>query len=62
MGIKSIFARTKLGDYGKAIRTAPREVLFNRRLLLTCFLFACGAVPLSKSCPHGSIAKVGQHG
>lgn len=49
MGIKSVFARTKLADYGKAIRTAPREVIFNRRLLLTALLFALGAVPLSES-------------
>ena len=48
MGIKTIFARTKLADYGKAIRTAPREVILNRRLLLTALLFALGAVPLSK--------------
>ncbi|KAJ6780015.1 hypothetical protein PWT90_05531 [Aphanocladium album] len=47
MGIKAIFARTKLGSYGTAIRTAPREVLFNRQLLLTALLFACGAVPLT---------------
>ncbi len=48
MGIKAIWARTKLGSYGSAFREAPREILFNKMLLLTCLLFACGAVPLSK--------------
>lgn len=48
MGIKDVFARTKLGSYGTAIRTAPHELLFNRTLLLTSLLFACGAVPLSE--------------
>lgn len=49
MGIKTIWGRTKLGSYGSAFREAPREILYNKMLLLTCLLFACGAVPLSKS-------------
>ncbi|OAA80696.1 General substrate transporter [Akanthomyces lecanii RCEF 1005] len=47
MSIKAIWARTKLGSYGSAFREAPREILFNKMLLLTCLLFACGAVPLT---------------
>ncbi|OAA69133.1 General substrate transporter [Cordyceps fumosorosea ARSEF 2679] len=47
MGTKTMFARTKLGSYGSTIRSAPREVLYNRRLLLTSFIFACAAVPLT---------------
>ncbi|OAR02105.1 hypothetical protein LLEC1_05475 [Akanthomyces lecanii] len=47
MGFKAIWARTKLGSYGAAFREAPREILYNKMLLLTCLLFSCGAVPLT---------------
>ncbi|KAF2163545.1 hypothetical protein M409DRAFT_37246 [Zasmidium cellare ATCC 36951] len=49
--VKDVFARSPLAQYGKTVRTAPREMIFNRRMILTAMLYATCAVPLSK-CPY----------
>jgi hypothetical protein len=45
MGATSVFTESMLANYGKAIRAAPREVIFNRNLLLSVLLYAMSAVP-----------------
>lgn len=48
MGIKELFLRSPLANYGKAIRSAHREVIFNRNVILSAMLFAMSAIPASK--------------
>jgi hypothetical protein len=48
MGIKELFLRSPLANYGKAIRSAPREVIFNHDVILSAMLFATSAIPASK--------------
>lgn len=48
MGVKEVFLRSPLANYGKAIRSAPREVIFNRNVILSAILFAMSAIPASK--------------
>jgi hypothetical protein len=48
MGIKAAFSRSLLANYGKAIRSAPRQVIFNGSLILSAMLYAFAAVPASK--------------
>ncbi|PVH84075.1 MFS general substrate transporter [Cadophora sp. DSE1049] len=45
MGIKAMVTNSLLANYGKSIRTAPREVIFNRSLLLSPMLYAFSAIP-----------------
>ncbi|OBT94109.1 hypothetical protein VE01_06981 [Pseudogymnoascus verrucosus] len=45
MGVKEVFLRSPLANYGKAIRSAPREVIFNRNVILSAILFAMSAIP-----------------
>ncbi|KFX99698.1 hypothetical protein V497_01539 [Pseudogymnoascus sp. VKM F-4516 (FW-969)] len=45
MGIKELFLRSPLANYGKAIRSAPREVIFNHDVILSAMLFATSAIP-----------------
>lgn len=49
MGFKQLIQASPIANYGKAIRAAPREVIFNRQLLLSCVLYAMSAVPVSES-------------
>lgn len=48
MGLKYLIKASPIANYGKAIRGAPREVIFNRQLLLSCVLYAMSAIPASK--------------
>ncbi|GJN72458.1 hypothetical protein PCL_03239 [Purpureocillium lilacinum] len=43
---KDILRRSPLADYGKALREAPRETIFNRRLLFSAIVYACGGMPV----------------
>ncbi|VUC37192.1 unnamed protein product [Clonostachys rosea] len=43
---KDVLRRSPLADYGKAVREAPRETIFNRRLLFSAFIYACGGLPV----------------
>jgi len=49
MGFKTILRQSTISNYGKAIRTAPREVIFNRPLIFSVMLYAMSAIPASKS-------------
>lgn len=45
---ESIMRKSPLANYGKAIREAPREAIFNRHLLFSAFVYALGGMPVSK--------------
>lgn len=49
MGIKEFFLRSPLANYGKTIRTAPKEIILNRSLIFSSILYAMCALPASKS-------------
>lgn len=48
MGLKVILSRTSLAQYVAKIKAAPREVILSRKLLLSAFMYATAAIPLSK--------------
>jgi hypothetical protein len=43
-----MFIQSSLASYGQAIRHAPREVVFNRSLILSALLYATCSMPVSK--------------
>lgn len=47
MGLKGVFQGSMLAEYGRKIKAAPREVMLSRSLLLSCFMYATSAIPLS---------------
>lgn len=49
MGLQDFFAKSALAKHVNAVKSAPREVCFNRTLLLTAFFYAQAAVTVSKS-------------
>lgn len=49
MGFGDILRRTTLAEYSRKIKSAPREVILSRRLLLSAMMYATAAIPLSKS-------------
>lgn len=51
MKFKNPLHASSLAGYGKAIREAPREVIFNRNLLLSSLVYAFGGFPVSKLAP-----------
>ncbi|KAK5994504.1 Quinate permease-like protein [Cladobotryum mycophilum] len=57
MGLKRILDQSALFTYARAIKAAPREVIFNRTLLLTSLLYALSALPLTWD--QGSAAVLG---
>ena len=44
----SIARKSPLASYGRAMREAPRETIFNRHLLFSAFVYALGGMPVSK--------------
>ena len=48
MGLKDLLGRTTLANYVAKIRAAPREVILSPRLLLSAFMYATAAIPLSQ--------------
>ncbi|KAJ5179208.1 hypothetical protein N7492_002418 [Penicillium capsulatum] len=46
MTLKDILRKSSLTGYGKAIREAPREIIFNRYLMLSTLVYATGGVPV----------------
>lgn len=48
MTFRDVFRNSPLAGYGKAIREAPREIIFNRQLLFSCLTYAFGGFPVSK--------------
>lgn len=48
MKFKNPLQASSLAGYGKAIREAPRKVIFNRHLLLSSLVYAFGGFPVSK--------------
>ncbi|KAL2815807.1 general substrate transporter [Aspergillus cavernicola] len=47
MTIKSIFTDSTVARYVKAIKDSPRELIFNRRLLMTAALYAMAGMPIT---------------
>ncbi|TPX09911.1 uncharacterized protein E0L32_008933 [Thyridium curvatum] len=47
MGLGNVFARSTLGKYAKSIRSSPRELICNHRLLLTAALYAMAGIPIT---------------
>lgn len=52
MGIKALLSNSTLGHYVRTIRSCPRELIFNRQLLLTVAMYAMSGIPISKSSSH----------
>lgn len=48
MGLGNVFARSTLGKYAKSIKSSPRELICNHRLLLTAALYAMAGIPISE--------------
>ena len=48
MNFRNIAAKSSLANYGRAIRNTPREVVFNRNLILSAILYAMSAIPASE--------------
>ena len=48
MAIKDIFANSTLAKYARVIQATPREIIFNKQLLLSTLLYATASMPLSK--------------
>ncbi|KAF9879322.1 hypothetical protein CkaCkLH20_02865 [Colletotrichum karsti] len=46
MTTRHILQKSPLAGYGKAIREAPRETIFNRPLLLSSLVYALGGMPV----------------
>ncbi|KAK1149014.1 hypothetical protein N8T08_007689 [Aspergillus melleus] len=59
MTFKDVVRRSPLTRYGKAIREAPREIILNRHLMLSCFIYAVGGVPVNEIRIFISIVYVG---
>lgn len=47
MVFSKFLSESPLGQYARAIRASPREVIYNRRLLLTAALYATSGIPIS---------------
>lgn len=47
MGVPNILKNSTLGYYIATIRNAPREIILNRRLLLTVAMYAMSGIPIS---------------
>ncbi|KAI1613516.1 general substrate transporter [Exophiala viscosa] len=45
MGFKNLLTESPMASFGKRIQAAPREVIFNRNLILTTILYASAAIP-----------------
>jgi MFS family permease len=48
MGLKEVFTDSTLARYTKAMREAPREIIFSRKMLLSAALYAMSGVPISE--------------
>lgn len=48
MGLKTVFTDSTVSRYVKAIKESPRELILNRKLLLTAALYAMAGIPISK--------------
>lgn len=48
MGVKQVFTESTFAKYITAIRESPRELISNRKLLLTAALYATSGIPISK--------------
>lgn len=51
MGFTDILRGSTLAEYGRKIKTAPREVILSRSLLLSVMMYATAAMPLSQFIP-----------
>jgi hypothetical protein len=43
-----ILYNSTIVKYGRAIRESPKELIFNRRLLVTAALYAMSGIPISE--------------
>ena len=48
MGFKQIWTKTTLAQHYRAIKAAPKEIFWNRWLIMTTLVYAMGGIPLSK--------------
>ena len=49
MGFTDMLQKSTLAEYARKIRSAPREVILSRPLLLSAMMYATAAIPLSES-------------
>lgn len=47
--LRKAFTSSTFAQYGKTIREVPREIIYNRHLLLSTALYATSSMPLSTS-------------
>jgi hypothetical protein len=43
-----ILENSTVAKYGRAIKNSPREIIFNRNLLVTAALYAMSGIPISE--------------
>lgn len=48
MSFTDILRGSTLAEYGRKIKSAPREVILNHSLLLSAAMYATAAIPLSQ--------------
>lgn len=51
MAVTKLFTESVFAQYVRAIRDSPREIICNRKLLLTAALYATSAIPISMLLP-----------
>lgn len=49
MAVIKVLTESTFAQYVQAIRSSPRELIANRKLLLTAALYATSAIPISMS-------------
>lgn len=48
MGLNGVLSKLTIIKYAHKIKATPREIIFNRRLLLSAALYACAGIPISE--------------
>ncbi|KAH6989673.1 general substrate transporter [Ilyonectria sp. MPI-CAGE-AT-0026] len=52
MGVSQLFTNSVVANYGRAVRSAPREMVTSRSLITSTLLYAMASIPLSKILPN----------
>lgn len=51
MGLNGVLSKLTIVKYAHKIKATPREIISNRRLLLSAALYACAGIPISELSP-----------
>jgi len=58
MALRDLFTNSSFAKHHRAVKAAPREIIFNRTLILSSMLYAMSAVPLSKIEAQSSMSRL----